>query len=63
MKTNTYYFPCNQFGRHLINYMLERVSCSVSSARKVADTIAVTITTTASNVPAIERILQTYNLM
>ena len=44
METRTYYFPRNQFGRYILNYLIERVGCSIGDIRKVSDTIAVPIT-------------------
>ena len=44
METRTYYFPSNRIGRYILNYLIERIGCSIGDIRKVADTIAVPIT-------------------
>lgn len=63
METKTYYFPRNRFGRYILNYLIERVGCSVGDIRKVGDTLAVPITAPVRDVPKLERILKRYNLM
>ena len=63
METRTYYFPKNQIGRHVLNYLITRVECSVGEIRPVADHIAVSITTLKRNITTVERILQMYDLM
>ena len=63
METRTYYFPANRIGRYILNYLIERVGCSISEIRKVSDTIAVPITVVKRDVTKVERILQMYDLM
>lgn len=63
METRTYYIPANRIGRHILNYLIERVGCSVGSIRKVADNLAVVITTQKRDVTKVERILQIYDLL
>jgi hypothetical protein len=63
METRTYYVPANRIGRHILNYLIERVGCSIGSIRKVADNLAVVITTPKREVTKVERILQMYDLM
>lgn len=63
METRTYYFPRNRIGRYILNYLIERVGCSVGDIRKVADTLAVPITMPKRNVVKVERILQMYDLI
>lgn len=63
METRTYYFPCNRIGRHILNYLIAHVSCSVGNIRKVSDTLAVPITIQKRDITKVERILQTYNLL
>ena len=63
METRTYYFPANRIGRYILNYLIERVGCSIGDIRKVADNIAVPITTQKRDVTKVERILQMYDLM
>ena len=63
METRTYYVPANRIGRHVLNYLVVRVGCSIGSIRKVADNLAVVITTTKRDVNKVERILQMYDLM
>lgn len=63
METRTYYVPANRIGHHILNYLIERVGCSIGTIRKVADTLAVPITTTKRDVVKVERILQMYDLI
>lgn len=63
METRTYYFPSNRIGRYILNYLIERIGCSVGDIRKVADTIAVPITVQKKDVVKVERILQMYDLI
>lgn len=63
METRTYYFPANRIGRYILNYLIERVGCSIGDIRKVAETIAVPITVQKRDVVKVERILQMYDLI
>jgi len=63
METRTYYFPSNRIGRYILNYLIERVGCSIGDIRKVAGTIAVPITVQKKDVVKVERILQMYDLI
>lgn len=63
METRTYYFPANRIGRYILNYLIERVGCSIGDIRKVAETIAVPITVQKKDVIKVERILQMYDLI
>ena len=63
METRTYYFPSNRIGRYILNYLIERVGCSVGDIRKVAGTLAVPITVQKRDVVKVERILQMYDLI
>jgi hypothetical protein len=63
METRTYYFPANRIGRYILNYLIERIGCSVGDIRRVKDTIAVPITTTSKDLIRVERILQMYDLL
>lgn len=63
METRTYYFPRNQIGRYILNYLVEHVSCSIGTIYKVSNLIAVPITVVKHDVTKIERILQMYDLM
>lgn len=63
METRTYYVPANAIGRHILNYLVERVGCSVGAIRRVSDSLAVTITTTKCDVNKVERVLQMYDLI
>lgn len=51
MITRTCYFPRNQIGRYVLNYLVERVGCSIGTIRKVADVLAVTITLPGATYP------------
>ena len=63
METRTYYFPKNQIGRHILNYLVERVGCSIGEIRKISNIIAVSITVQKRDIVKIERILQMYDLI
>ena len=63
METRTYYFPSNRIGRYILNYLIERVGCSVGDIRKIANTIAVPITVQKKDVVKVERILHMYDLI
>lgn len=63
METRTYYFPANRIGRYILNYLIERVGCAIGDIHKVADSLAVPITTPKRDVTKVERILQMYDLM
>ena len=63
MIERTYYFPANRIGRYILNYIIERVGCSVGDIRRVADNIAVPITVANRDVTKVERILQMYDLI
>lgn len=63
METRTYYFPSNRIGRYILNYLIDRIGCSIGDIRKVADTIAVPITVQKKDVVKVERILQMYDLI
>jgi len=63
METRTYYFPANRVGRYILNYLIERVGCSVGEIHKVADNLAVPITVVKRDITKVEHILQMYDLM
>ena len=63
MITYTYYFPRNRIGRYILNYLIERVGCSIGEIRKVADNLAVSITVPTRDLVKVERILKMYDLM
>ena len=63
METRTYYVPANRVGRHILNYLIDHVGCSVGNIRRVADSLAVVITTNKRDVIKVERILQMYDLI
>ena len=63
METRTYYFPSNRIGRYILNYLIERVGCSIGDIHIVADTLAVPITVQKKDVVKVERILQMYDLI
>lgn len=61
MVERTYYFPANRIGRYILNYLIERVGCSVGEIRRVADNLAVPITVVQKDVVKVEKILQMYD--
>lgn len=63
METRTYYFPANAIGRHVLNYLVAHVGCSINNIRKVNDTLAVAITTQKRDITKVERVLQIYDLI
>ena len=62
METRTYYVPANRIGRYLLNYLIDKVGCSIGNIRKVNETLAVVVTTTKRDMVKVERILQMYDL-
>ena len=62
MVTRTYYFPKNQIGRYLINYIIERIGCSIGEIRRVNETIAVPMTFLAQDEIKIVKILEQYDI-
>ena len=62
MVTRTYYFPKNQIGRYLINYIIERIGCSIGEIRRVNETIAVPMTFLAQDEVKIVKILEQYDI-
>ena len=62
MVTRTYYFPKNQIGRYLINYIVERIGCSIGEIRRVNETIAVPMTFLAQDEIKIVKILEQYDI-
>lgn len=62
MVTRTYYFPKNQIGRYLINYIVERIGCSIGEIRRVNETIAVPMTFLAQDEVKIVKILEQYDI-
>ena len=62
METRTYYVPANRIGCYLLNYMVDRIGCSIGQIRKVNDTLAVVVTTTKRDIQKVDRILQMYDL-
>ena len=63
MITRTYYFPFNAIGRYVLNYLVERVGCSIGEIRKIDNYLAVAITTPTREITKVERILQMYDLL
>lgn len=63
METRTYYFPQNRIGLYILNYLIERVGCSIGEIRKVPCALAVPITVPKCDIVKVERILQMYDLI
>jgi hypothetical protein len=65
MTTRIYYLPKSRISIHLINYMFERIGCSIGELRvnQSTNTIKVPITCNDNDVPRIERILKRYDMM
>lgn len=63
MEERTYYFPANQIGRHILNYLVERVGCSIGEIHKVKDNLAVPITVSKKDITKVERILKMYDIL
>jgi len=62
MVTRTYYFPRNQIGRYLINYIYERVGCSIGDIKCHQETLAVPMTFAAKDEIKVIKILERYDL-
>ena len=62
MVTRTYYFPRNQIGRYLINYIYERIGCSIGNIKCHNETLAVPMTFAAKDEIRVVKILEQYDL-
>lgn len=62
MITRTIYVPANQFGRSILEYIWEHISCSMGEIHKVDNVLRVPITLPEREVAHIERILQKFDL-
>lgn len=63
MTTHTIYVPANQFGRNVLAYIWEHVSCSMGDIRKVDNALTVALTLPEREISKVERILKRYDLM
>ena len=65
MTTRTYYLPRNRIAIHLINYMIERVGCSIGELKvsQKTNTIRVPVTCNDNDVQKVENILMRYGMM
>jgi len=65
MTTRTYYLPKSRISLNIINYMVSKVGCSIGELKvnRQADTIRVPVTCNDADVPKIERILKTYDML
>ncbi len=63
METRIYYIPATSIGRYILNHIVDNVGCSIGAIHKVADTLAVAVTTPKRDVVKVERILQMYDLI
>lgn len=65
MTTRTYYLPKSRISLNIINHMVSKVGCSIGELKvnRQADTIRVPITCNDVDVPKIERILKTYDML
>ena len=62
MITRSIYVPANQFGRQVLSYIWEHVSCSMGDIRTVDNALTVAITMPEREVAKVERILKKYDL-
>lgn len=65
MTSRTYYLPKNRIAMHLINYMVNKVGCSIGDLKvnQSANTIRVPVTCNDQDVKKIERILNQYGML
>ena len=65
MTTRVYYVPRNQFGRHVMNMIVDKVGCSVGDFKlnRQSDTIRFCITCNDKDVAKVEHILERYDLI
>ena len=65
METRTYYIPRNQIGRYVMNYIIDKIGCSVGDFKlnRNTDTIRFSITCNTKDIPVIEKILTRYDMM
>jgi hypothetical protein len=63
MEVRTYYIPCNQIGRHLLNYLMTHINWSFGSTCKVGNKIALTVSAQKRDISKIEYILKMYKFL
>ena len=63
LATRTYYMPKNRISIHLINYMIERIGCSIGELKVIQNTIRVPVTCNETDISKIERILIRYDML
>lgn len=63
MVSRTVYVPANHFGRDVLEYIWENVSCSMGDIQKVDNVLRVTITMPEREVDKVAHILQKFDLM
>ena len=63
MVTRTIYVPANHFGRGILEYIWEHVSCSMGDIKRTDNMFRVAITMPEREVEKVNRILATYDLM
>lgn len=65
MTTRTYYLPKNRISLHLINYMVDRVGCSIGELKvnQQSNTIRVPVTCNDNDISKIEKILKRYDMI
>ncbi len=65
MTTRIYYVPRNQFGRHIMNVIIEKVGCSVGDFKlnRQSDTIRFCVTCNDKDISKVEHILSRYDLI
>ena len=63
--TRTYYIPRNQIGRYVMNYIVEKVGCSVGDFKvnRQSETIRFSITCKTADVATVEKILRRYDMI
>lgn len=65
MTTRSYYVPSNQIGRHVMNRIVEDVSCSISEIKmnRAAEVMRFTITTNDRDIKQVERTLKYFGML
>ena len=63
MTTRTIYVPANAFGREVLNFIWERVSCSMGEIHKLDNVLRAPITLPEREVEKLEKILLKFDLM
>lgn len=65
ISTRSYYIPCNTVGRHVMNTIVDHVSCSVGDFKvnRATNTVRFTVTCNVNDFARVEKILRRYDML